>query len=154
MRNITINLPNLYLEVLDKLRQEQGTSRSELIRRALKELLDVDLEFNNRIYQLFPKLDVERKIREELRKKLELKHLLQLKRLRTTQFYNFCIVCDNRVHTSRNPGKVKGVNVMELRFCCSCFKKFEGKTFDELPDYVIKKIKRKLKNYEKLRKNG
>ncbi len=154
MRNITINLPDLYLEILDKLRQEQGTSRSELIRRAIKELLDTDLSFNNILNQLFPELNAERKVREELRKKLEMKKLLELKRLKKTEFYNFCIVCDNRVHTSRNPGKVKGVNVMELRFCCSCFKKFEGETFDELPDYVIKKIKRKLKNYEKLRKKG
>lgn len=152
MKNITINLPNLYLEILDKLRQEQGTSRSELLRRAIKEHLDTDLEFNNRIYQLYPKLDIERKIREELQKKLELKQLLKLKKLRTTEFYNFCIVCNNRLHSTKNPTKIKGINVMELRFCCSCFEKFEGKTFDELPDFIINKIKRKLKNYNKLRK--
>jgi hypothetical protein len=40
---------------------------------------------------------------------------------------------------------------MELKFCCSCFKKFEGKTLDELPDRVINKIRRKLKKYNKLR---
>ena len=76
MRNITINLPDIYLEILDKLRKKQGTSRSELIRRAIKEYLDTDLEFNNRIYQLFPKLDAERKIREELQKRQELHELL------------------------------------------------------------------------------
>ena len=151
MRNITINLPDLYLEILDKLRQKQGTSRSELLRRAIKDYLNIDLEFNNRIYQLYPKLDIERKIREELRKKLELKHLLMLKKLRTTEFYKFCIVCNKRLHSTKNPVKIKGINVMELRFCCSCFEKFEEKTFDELPDYLIKKIKRKLKNYNKLR---
>lgn len=152
MKNITINLPDLYLEILDKLRQEQGTSRSELLRRAIKDHLDTDLEFNNRVYQLYPKLDIERKIREELRKKLEFKHLLKLRKLRTTEFYNFCIVCNKRLHSTKNPTKIKGINVMELRFCCRCFKKFEGKTFDELPDYIINKIKRKLKNYNKLRK--
>ncbi len=154
MKNITINLPDLYLELLDKLRQEQGTSRSELLRRAIKDHLDTDLEFNNRIYQIYPKLDVERKIREELRKKLELKHLLKLKKLRTTEIYKFCIVCNNRLHSTKSPDKIKGVNVMELRFCCRCFEKFEGKTFYELPEYIIKKIKRKLNNYNKLKEKG
>lgn len=154
MRNITINLPDLYLEILDKLRQEQGTSRSELIRRAIKELLDTDLPFNNILNQLFPELNVERKVREELRKKLEMKKLLELKRLKKTEFYNFCIACDRRLHSITKPVNHKGVNVMELKFCCSCFKKFEGKTLDELPDRVINQIRRKLKKYNKSRKNG
>ena len=154
MRNITINLPDIYVEILEKLRKEKGTSRSELIRRAIKDLLVTDLPFNNIINQLFPELDAERKIREELRKKQEMKKLFELKRLKRTEFYNFCIVCNSRLHSITKPVNHKGVNVIELKFCCSCFKKFEGKTLDELPGRVINKIRRKLKNYNKLRKRG
>ena len=153
MKNITINLPDLYLEILDKIRQEQGTSRSELIRRAIKEYLEIDLDFNNMIHQLFPKLEEERKIRAELQKRQQLKNLFELNRLKKREFYNFCIACDRSLHPRTKPVNHKGVNVMELRFCCSCFKKYEGKTLDELPDRIIKKIRRKLKNYNKLRRN-
>jgi len=151
MKNITINIPDKYLDFLDYLGQEQGTSRSELIRRAIKDLLDTDLAFNNRIHQLFPKFEKIRKNKELLQKKQRLKTLLELNRKKRIEFYNFCITCDRRLHPKSKPVNYRGVNVMELRFCCSCFKKYEGKSLDELPDYVIKKIRRKLKNYEKLR---
>ena len=84
----------------------------------------------------------------------EMKKLLELKRLKKTEFYNFCIVCDRRLHSTTKPINHKGVNVMELKFCCSCFKKFEGKTLNQLPDRVFNKIRRKLKKYNKSRKNG
>ena len=154
MKNITINIPYKYIEVLDKLKLEQGTSRSELLRRSIKDLLNNDLDFNNRIHQLFPRLEEERKIREELQKRQQLKNLFELKGLKKTEFYNYCIACDRRLHPKTKPINHKGVHVLELKFCCSCFKKFEGKSFDELPDPIIKKIRRKLKKYKKLRKNG
>ena len=154
MKNITINIPDKYIEILDKLKQEQGTSRSELIRRAIKNLLDNDLDFNNRIHQLFPRLEEDRKIRIQRQKRQQLKNLLELNMLKKTEFYNFCIACNRGLHPKTKPVKHKGVNVLELKFCCSCFKKFEGKSLDELPDRIIKKIRRKLKNYKKLMKKA
>jgi hypothetical protein len=40
------------------------------------------------------------------------------------------------------------MDIFELKFCCICFEKFEGKSLDELPALLIKKIQKKLKEYK------
>ena len=45
MRNITINLPDGYIKLLENLGQESGRSRSELIRIAIRDRLKADLPF-------------------------------------------------------------------------------------------------------------
>lgn len=151
MKIITINLPEKYLEILEKMSVKCDTSRSELIRRAIRDQLSRDFALFSLFEQLCPDFKEEQKKKNELRKKREMKRLLELKKQRETEFYNFCIFCDSKLHSSIKPINYKGIKVMELRFCCRCFKRFEANSLEELPDYIIKKIRRKLKKHNKLR---
>ena len=49
MKNITINLPETYVKLLDKLAKEQGTTRSKLLRIAIDERLNRDLMFTSEL---------------------------------------------------------------------------------------------------------
>ncbi|MFX1453248.1 MAG: ribbon-helix-helix protein, CopG family [Promethearchaeota archaeon] len=131
MRNITINLPNAYLKLLEDLSQKIGTSRSELIRRAIRDRVQKDLPFLHLINKLHPEID------------------LELKKKKILEFFNYCIVCNKRLHYSKQPYKCKNLEILELRFCCSCFKKVEGKSFNQLPNRIISKIQKKLEEYKK-----
>lgn len=131
MRNITINLPNAYLKILEDLSQKTGITRSELIRRAIRDQLQKDLPFLSVINNLHPEIE------------------LEIKKEKIMQFFNYCILCNKRLHYSKQPYKCKNLEILELRFCCSCFKKVEGKSFNELPNNIISKIQKKLEEYKK-----
>jgi Arc/MetJ-type ribon-helix-helix transcriptional regulator len=120
MRVITIYLPEMYLDMLEVLRNNTGISRSELIRIAIKDRLEKDKQL-----------------------------LLELKKKRITKFYNYCIECESRLHISAKPIEYKDFKVFDLRFCCSCYKKYEGKSLEELPNKIKRKIKRKIERFNK-----
>ncbi|MFX1395007.1 MAG: ribbon-helix-helix protein, CopG family [Promethearchaeota archaeon] len=132
MRNITINLPNAYLKLLEDLSQKTGISRSELIRRAIRDRIQEDLPFLYLINKLHPEID------------------LEIKKTKILQFFNYCILCNKRLHYSKQPYKCKNLEILELRFCCSCFKKVEGKSFNQFPNNIVSKIQKKLEEYKKL----
>ena len=48
----------------------------------------------------------------------------------------------------------KNLRVFELKFCCSCFKKFKDKTLKEFPDNLIKKIQKKIEDFNLERKEN
>ncbi len=153
MRNITINLPDVYVKLIAQIGEKTGRSRSELIRIAIKDRLEKDLPFFAIIENKFPDIQLERRKREEIQKKIEFKRLVELKKKRELEFYNYCILCDRKLHPETRPKKINGFDVYELRFCCSCYEKYEGKTLDEFPDLISKKIQKKLEKYKKIKKN-
>ena len=152
MRNITINLPEAYVKLLAKVGEKTGRSRSELVRIAIKDRLEKDLPFFAVIESIYPEIELERKKKLEIKKKVEIKRLTELKRRRELEFYNYCILCDRKLHPEAIPLKFNNINIFELRFCCLCFEKFEGKTLDELPKSVSKKIQEKLERYKEITK--
>ena len=139
MRNITINLPEAYLKLLEKIGQKTNKSRSELVRIAIKKRLEKDLSLFSLIMETFPEIEIERKKRE-----------IELQKEKISKFFNFCINCGTKLHTGnqKNHYKYMNMDIFELKFCCICFKKFEGKSLDELPALLLKKIQQKLKEYK------
>ncbi|MFX0106251.1 MAG: ribbon-helix-helix domain-containing protein [Candidatus Hodarchaeota archaeon] len=125
MKLITVNLPDSYLKLLEKNSLCSGISRSELLRQAIRSYLIKELKFAKR-----------------LEKALEDKKI--------TRFFNYCINCDQRLHTisSGNHHFHKNVEVFELRFCCSCYERFKDISIDEFPEHLIKKIQRKIKIFK------
>ena len=154
MRNITINLPDVYVKLLTQIGEKTGRSRSELIRIAIKDRLEKDLPFFAIIEKILPDIQLERRKREEIQKKIEFKRLAELEKKRDLEFYNYCILCDRKLHPEITPKRINGVNIYELRFCCMCFEKYEGLTLDELPKSVSRNIKKKLERYEALTKKS
>ncbi|MFX1337778.1 MAG: ribbon-helix-helix protein, CopG family [Promethearchaeota archaeon] len=154
MRNITINLPDFYVKLLTEIGEKTGRSRSELIRKAIEDRLEKDLHFFAIIEKIYPDIQVERKKREEIQQKIEFKRLVDLKKKRELEFYNYCILCDRKLHPETKPKKISGFNIYELRFCCTCFEKYEGLTLDEFPKSVSRKIKKKLERYKELTKKN
>lgn len=67
-------------------------------------------------------------------------------------FYNYCVLCSSTLHNTRNPRKYKNCDVFELRFCCSCYKKYENKTIDEFPKSLIDVINQKVKDHIEFKK--
>lgn len=80
-----------------------------------------------------------------LRKELESSVRIQLNR--KTNLFKRCINCGAWLE---DPGKkyaVGRIRVNELRFCCSCYNRFHGKSFDKFPPSVIKTIENRIKRF-------
>jgi len=168
MRNITINLPDMYVKALDELGQKRSVSRSELLRMAIRDHLTSDLTFYSDILESHPEIKKEyikklelqkqqdqqkqlklQKLRE-LREQYELQRRKRIKKERISKFYNFCILCDKELHTDQieNYYQFKKYDIFEMKFCCRCYEKYESKSLNELPEAVIKKIQKKLKKFK------
>jgi len=127
MKNISINLPDLYLEMLDDLGKKLELSRSELLRRAIKYQIEKDLKF-------LESIDPEIKIKVKTR--IKTKNLLRL--------YKKCINCGRDINVKEPYTHDHDFEVMEFRFCCSCFKKYETLAFDDFPKDIKDKIRKRL----------
>jgi len=134
--------------------QDLGVSRSELIRIAIRDFLDEEIPLIIQIQNIVPEIKLAHNKTEELKKKVEIKRLLELKKRKELEFYKYCILCDEKLHLESKPIKFKNYNIFQLRFCCECYKKYEGKTLDDLPESISKKIQKKLKRYKKLMKDN
>ncbi len=85
-----------------------------------------------------------------LNKKLGEIELFRLERavgINRAHLNNYCVSCSRRLHIPISPRKYKNYNVFELRFCCSCYKKYGNQTIDEFPKSLIEVIKQKVKDY-------
>ena len=128
IRNITINLPDLYIKLLNDIGLKYNESRSALVRRAIRDYLMTDEIFQASL----------ERIKEESKKKT------------IKQFYNYCINCDNEIKSQTESLQLKhpNINIFDLRFCCSCFAMFENLPLDEWPKEIIQKIWTKIKEYK------
>ena len=126
MKIITVNLPDSYLRALEEICRFTDTSRSELLRHAIRTYLMSEIGLIVTLEKI-------------------------CKRKRETEFFDYCINCEKKLHTTsrRNHFFHKKIEVFELKFCCSCYEQFKDTTFEEFPAHLIDKIYRKIKEYKK-----
>ncbi|MFX0142106.1 MAG: ribbon-helix-helix domain-containing protein [Candidatus Hodarchaeota archaeon] len=67
------------------------------------------------------------------------------------RFFDYCINCERRIHHGIKESHHfhKNIEIFELKFCCACYEKFKGKSFEEFPQYLIDNIQKKIKRYKK-----
>jgi len=131
MKMITVHLPDIYVKILEEMIAEHGLSRGRLLIIAIRDKLKEDMALMERFDPEFKTKLVER---EEIR----------LKRLKLLNLYRKCITCGSRVNSKGPYAHDQDFEVMELRFCCSCFKKYEKLAFDDFPEEVKDKISERL----------
>ena len=92
-------------------------------------------------------------IREQIRNEFILagKTEKEIEEEKITRFFDYCINCERRVDNiaRRNHFFHKNIEIFELKFCCSCYKQFKDKSFDEFPAHLIDNIQKKIKAYKK-----
>lgn len=128
MRIITVNIPEEYLRSLEERGGCPGINIPEHIRLAVRTQLKNELRLGEK-----GEKDIEKK--------------------KITQFFDYCINCESKLDNiaRRNHFFYKNIEVFELKFCCSCYKQFKDKSFDEFPVCLIDKIRKKIKAYKKYR---
>ena len=117
MKIINKTLPESYLRHLEQIlvRRPHIDPRSELIQRAIRELLSE----KHAPYQ-------------QTKQKLEAR--------KEKEFYKYCISCNKRLQSFAKPYEIDKIKIVEIRFCCNCFKKFQNKKMNELPKAIQQKI--------------
>jgi len=127
MRIITVKIPEEYLRLLEERGGCTGINISENIRQAVRT-------------QLIDEFRLGEKIEKDIEKK------------KITSFFDYCINCESKLDNlaRRNHFFYKNIEVFELKFCCSCYKQFKAKSFDEFPVYLIDKIRKKIKAYKNI----
>jgi len=126
MKLVPVDVPESYMKLIKKSCICTGISRSELVRQAVKAFLVREL-----------------RLAERLENKFEDK--------RSTEFFEYCINCERKVHTEAGKSHLfhKNIEVFVLRFCCSCYKQFKDTSFDDFPAQLIDNIRKKIKKYKK-----
>jgi len=125
MKIVTVNLPDSYIELITRISSRTYASRSELLRVAIKQFLLKEMGLAKRLEK-------------------------ELEKIRITHFFNYCINCERKLDSlaGKNHKFHRNFEIFELKFCCSCYKKFKNKSFDEFPVYLINRIQRKVKAYK------
>ena len=127
MKIITVNIPEEYLKLLDERCGCIRVSWSEELREVIRTQLINELRLG-----------------EKTEKDIEKNKIIR--------FFDYCINCENKLDyiARRNHFFYKNIEVFELKFCCSCYKQFKDKSFDEFPVGLIDKIRKKKKAYKSL----
>ena len=127
MKIITVNIPEEYLRLLEERGGCIRASGSEELREAIRT-------------QLINELRLGEKTEKDTEKK------------KITKFFDYCINCERKLDNiaRRNHFFYKNIEVFELKFCCSCYKQFKDKSFDEFPACLIDKIRKKVKAYKNI----
>ena len=126
MKLITINLPESYLELLEKSSICAGFNRPEQLRIEIRENLRQELN-----------------LAEEFENEIEDK--------KDTGFFNNCINCGGKLHNIARKSHLfhKDIEVFVLRFCCACYKQFKDIPFNDFPKHIINNIRKKREEYKK-----
>ena len=135
LKNISISLPELYIELLDKLGKEKKVSRSLLLREAIEERINADLSLKNVIHEAYPDLEYE------------------MTKNRVEHFLKSCIACDKKLNKAKAMGQQitkDNDNIIELLFCNSCYKEYRDINIDKLPESIRNKIENYLIDSKKL----
>jgi len=132
IKNISISLPDLYIELLDKLGKERKISRSFLLRIAIEERINADLAFKKTIKDLYPNL------KKEMIEK------------RINDFHRYCIACNKKLKNSKNIKEIRDDNMIEVPFCADCYKIHENDAIDKLPEAIREKIQTYLNDCKEL----
>lgn len=177
MKNISINLPDIYIDLLKEIGEKKAVSRSELIRQAISDFLKEERNLLILIKELHSKFDfdltkeAEEQLKSEIQKRIEHEFGVRLKsnsqkrlegysefdnketsKLKDYKFFNYCIICDRRLHSKENYQKILNVEVFNVRFCCACFKKYKIKILKKIPENLITLILKKMDMFQKHKK--
>ena len=127
MRIITVEIPEEYLRLLEERSGCIRVSWSKELQEAIRTQLINELRLG------------EKREKDTEKKKI-------------TKFFDYCINCENKLDyiARRNHFFYKNIEVFELKFCCSCYKQFKDKSFDEFPVGLIDKIRKKIKAYKNI----
>jgi len=127
MRIITVNIPDEYLKLLEERGGCKRVSWSEELQEVIRTQLINELGFG-----------------EKTEKDIEKKKIIR--------FFDYCINCESKLDyiARRNHFFFKNIEVFELKFCCSCYKQFKDKSFDEFPVCLIDKIRKKIKAFKNI----
>jgi len=60
---------------------------------------------------------------------------------------NKCIYCRRGLHRPGKKYTSGGICIKELRFCCECYKRFRGKSLDDLSPSEVKTIQKNIKRF-------
>ena len=125
MKIVTVNVPESYLKLLEKISSCAGITRSELVRQAVRSYLIREI-----------------KLTEKLEKELQVKKI--------TGFFDYCINCESKLHNEAKKSHLfhKNIEVFILKFCCACYRQFKDKSFDDFPAHIIDRIRKKIKKYK------
>ena len=93
------------------------------------------------------KLQVQNRLLNKKHEEIELYDLKRALDIHGTDFHNYCVSCNRRLHNRKSPGKYKNFKILTLRFCCSCYEEYENKTMDEFPKSFIRALNKKVKDY-------
>lgn len=148
MKNVAIYLPEIYLELLKELERKTGANRSELVRRAIKEHLEKNQQLLTLIKEVFPHIERDPIKRLENQLELKLQKEIELDKEKIANFFDYCIICDRKLHTKENYYKFKNIDIYELKFCCNCYDKFKISTLQELPKSLLTLVQKKLEAYK------
>ena len=92
-------------------------------------------------------------VREHLRNELLSSEILDKEAQQTNnvRFFDCCINCEKNISFPfiRNHFFHKNIEIFKLQFCCSCYRQFKDKSFDEFPEELIDKILKKIKAYKR-----
>ncbi|MFX1298847.1 MAG: ribbon-helix-helix domain-containing protein, partial [Promethearchaeota archaeon] len=122
---VSLDVPDSYIELLNKISLCICTSRSEVLRLAIREYL---------IREMATAQKLEKEVEE----------------LKIVHIFDYCINCEKKLDslTGLNHKFNRNFKVFELKFCCSCYTKFRDKSLDEFPAYLINRIKKNVKAYK------
>ncbi len=128
MKLITVELPDSYLELLEKSGICVGVNRPEHLR-----------------------LEIRENLRQELRLAGELEYELEGKK--SAGFFDSCINCGGILHNKARKSHLfhKGIEIFVLRFCCACYTHFKDIPFKDFPPQLIDNIRKKTRKYMKNR---
>ncbi|MGB5913212.1 MAG: ribbon-helix-helix domain-containing protein [Promethearchaeia archaeon] len=125
MKIITANVPDSYIKLIEEISSRTCASRSELLRLAIKQFLLKEMG-----------------LAQKLEKELE--------RIKDTYIFDYCINCERKLENlpGNNHKFHQNYEILGLKFCFSCYKKFKDKSFCEFPEYLINRIRRELIAYK------
>ncbi len=142
MRIVTVSLPDSQIRLIEEISSRICASRSELLRVAIKQFLLKELAYAQKLEEEQVVTTNETVLVQKLEKELE--------KLRIIHFFDYCINCEKKLDilAGKNHRFHKNYEIFELKFCCSCYRKFKDKSFDEFPAYLVNRIKKKVKAYK------
>ena len=126
MKIITIDLPDSYMKLLEESSICAGFNRPEQIRLQIREIL-----------------------RQELISTGELEN--ELVDRKSAGFFDDCINCGRPLYNIAGKNHLfhKSIEVLVMRFCCTCYTQFKDIPFDDFPANLIENISKRREQYKK-----
>ncbi|MFX1494745.1 MAG: hypothetical protein ACFFBZ_10725, partial [Promethearchaeota archaeon] len=119
------NIPDSYIKLIEEISSRTCASKSELLRIAIKQFLLKEMGLAQKLEQ-------------------------ELERIKNTNIFDYCINCNRKLENldGKNHKFHQNYEILGLKFCSLCYKKFKDKSIYEFPEYLIIRIQRKIKEFK------